>query len=85
METFPPENPKSKVIKLTKIMYSQLLYQQFHAPKVFGLPPSSPTDAKAWDIGVKLSCGFEMLMHNEEDSKLNIEVKSYTKFCNSSY
>eukprot|EP01087_Luapelamoeba_hula_P020086 TRINITY_DN6780_c0_g1_i1.p1 TRINITY_DN6780_c0_g1~~TRINITY_DN6780_c0_g1_i1.p1 ORF type:complete len:676 (+),score=100.15 TRINITY_DN6780_c0_g1_i1:72-2099(+) len=47
-------------VVLTRCLYAQLVYQQFHAPKAFSLPPPSHPDFKAAEIGMKITCGMEI-------------------------
>lgn len=50
-------------VKLSRCMYAQLKQQQFQPPSVFGrLPSPKSPEYNAHMLGVKLACGFEILM-----------------------
>ena len=49
-------------VPFNRALYAQLAQQQFQPPRGYPLPtPTNPT-FKAADLGMKLTCGFEMLM-----------------------
>ncbi|KAJ3091769.1 hypothetical protein HK102_013475 [Quaeritorhiza haematococci] len=52
-------------LPFTKTLYSQIVSQQFYAPKLFRMPPPSAPEFKAHELGMKLACGFEMLMNDQ--------------------
>ena len=71
MATFPPSTAVLTSVRVTKALYAQLVSQRFHAPKPFlhdaewsKLTQLSPTsDEYKWaDLGMKIACGFEILM-----------------------
>lgn len=63
MEHFPPQTRVAAPVKFTRCLYAQLVSQRFLPGKIFGaLPPATSGEAPAWDTGVKLACGFEMLL-----------------------
>ena len=48
-------------IKLSRCLYAMVAQQRFAAPKGFPMPlPTSP-DFAAAELGMKLTCGFEMV------------------------
>eukprot|EP00051_Salpingoeca_urceolata_P016049 m.211723 g.211723 ORF g.211723 m.211723 type:complete len:689 (+) comp18576_c0_seq7:129-2195(+) len=63
MKHFPPSTRVEGQVLLTRCLYAQLSQQRFQPGPSFGRrpPPSSP-DCKAFDLGAKLACGFEMLV-----------------------
>ncbi|MBE3047359.1 hypothetical protein IMZ48_33555, partial [Candidatus Bathyarchaeota archaeon] len=78
--TFPPEDFVTVSIRFTKVLYAQLYSQRFEPPprwesameKAIGKSPAA-TDAEfktqsRAEIGMKLSCGFEMMMREAEKS-----------------
>ncbi|KAI9209446.1 SGT1 protein-domain-containing protein [Polychytrium aggregatum] len=77
METFPPATNVRMTIKFSRLLYAQLLSQQFYPPKPFQLPASSDPSFKAADLGMKLACGLEMIcadrtMWTPEDDKATV-------------
>lgn len=67
---FKPEDFVTVSVRFTRVGYAQLKSQDFPAPKywVGKLPPSA--DRKAYDraeLGMKLSCGFEMLLSDPQN------------------
>lgn len=67
---FKPEDFVTVSVRFTRVGYAQLKSQDFPAPKVWTgkLPPR--TDRKAYDraeLGMKLSCGFEMLLSDPQN------------------
>ena len=50
------------IITFNQALYAQLAQQQFEPPRGYPLPPQNNPAFKAADLGMKLTCGFEMLM-----------------------
>jgi len=76
MKQFNPTNARVLVMtQFTKCLYAQLHNQKLVVPPaIFGsLPPSNHPNFKAYDMGIKLSCGFEILYNQ---LSLNQENKS---------
>ena len=76
---FPPSDMTTSSVKFTKVGYAQLKSQQFQAPDSWAesMKASNTSQAPAnGDIGLKLSCGFEMLMTEiaNEDKKMVREI-----------
>ncbi|CAJ0843881.1 15353_t:CDS:10, partial [Entrophospora sp. SA101] len=65
MENFPPRSSMTVIVKFTKTLYAQLINQRFHPPKIFIQPPINSEKYKAFDLGMKLACGFEILFRNK--------------------
>ena len=50
------------IVSFNRALYAQLAQQQFQAPKGYPMPaPNHPT-FKAAETGMKLTCGFEMVI-----------------------
>ena len=50
------------IVTFNRAMYAQLVQQHFEPPRAYPLPaPGSPA-FKAADLGMKLTCGFEMVV-----------------------
>lgn len=77
---FPPEDLVTVSVRFTRVGYAQLKSQDFPAPKSW-IPRLPAKDGqKAYDraeIGMKLSCGFEMLLTDPQNQdKANVrEIK----------
>lgn len=82
--TFPPEDFVTVSIRFTKVLYAQLYSQRFEPPprwesamgKAMG-KSAAATDAELKarsraEIGMKLSCGFEMMMKDAEKSNSRV-------------
>ena len=63
MEAFPPASRVFGLVTFSRCLYAQLQGQRTAPPKPFGpLPAEGSEDHKAQDLGVKLACGFEILL-----------------------
>uniref|UniRef100_A0A8C7E5E7 Ecdysoneless cell cycle regulator n=1 Tax=Naja naja TaxID=35670 RepID=A0A8C7E5E7_NAJNA len=62
-KTFPPETRLMASVPFTKCLYAQLVQQTFVPDKRSGysLPPRSHPQYKAYELGMKLAHGFEIL------------------------
>ncbi|SPO01326.1 related to sgt1 protein [Cephalotrichum gorgonifer] len=82
--TFPPEDFVTLSVRFTKVLYAQLYSQRFDPPpkweaameRIIGKTPAA-TDAEfktrtRAEVGMKLSCGFEMMMRGAEKSNNRI-------------
>ncbi|KAF8444332.1 SGT1 protein-domain-containing protein [Terfezia claveryi] len=72
MKVFHPKDSVRVSIKFTKVLYAQLRSQEFDPPagSGFEIPPTveGVTPSKEFseaDVGMKVACGFEMLMASE--------------------
>ncbi|KAM9188224.1 protein ecdysoneless homolog [Mergus octosetaceus] len=76
-QTFPPEQRVMTTVTFTKCLYAQLVQQKFVPDRRSGytLPLSSHPQYKAYDLGMKLAHGFEILCSKSSkaspDSKRN--------------
>lgn len=63
MKYFPPENRVKKTVTLTRCMYGQLVGQKYTPDRKIGwdIPPANAPNFKAYDLGMKIACGFEIL------------------------
>jgi hypothetical protein len=69
MTTFDPKDSVTIPVRFTKVLYAQLRSQEFEPPADVGfvMPPEKIKGKKnmdfvAADIGMKVACGFEILM-----------------------
>ncbi|CVK86664.1 related to sgt1 protein [Fusarium mangiferae] len=80
--TFPPEDLITVSVRFSKVLFAQLRSQRFDAPPSWSEvlrkgqkeAPSGEADTvmARLDIGMKLTCGFEMLAANAEKSKSRV-------------
>jgi hypothetical protein len=70
--TFPPEDFINTSVRFTKVGFAQLKSQEFTAPEtwlsIFPTPDVSSKDKARLETGMKLSCGFEMLLQDPSNS-----------------
>ncbi|KFQ87166.1 Protein SGT1, partial [Phoenicopterus ruber ruber] len=77
-QTFPPDERVMTVVTFTKCLYAQLVQQKFVPDRRSGytLPPPSHPQYKAYELGMKLAHGFEILCSKcskkSPDSKKNV-------------
>lgn len=77
---FPPTDLVTLPVKFTKVSYAQLRGQRFSAPPVWarvGPAKSAGKSLAKADMGMKLTCGFEMLLGDpqNQDRKDVREIK----------
>ncbi|NXS55190.1 ECD protein, partial [Brachypteracias leptosomus] len=77
-QTFPPDERVMTVVTFTKCLYAQLMQQKFVPDRRSGytLPLPSHPQYKAYELGMKLAHGFEILCSKcskeSADSKRNV-------------
>jgi len=67
---FKPEDFVTVSVRFTRVGYAQLKSQDFPAPKAWMGTLPSKNDPKTYDraeLGMKLSCGFEMLLSDPQN------------------
>ncbi|KAL9043326.1 MAG: hypothetical protein Q9214_003481, partial [Letrouitia sp. 1 TL-2023] len=72
---FPPEDMVVVSVTFTKVGYAQLKSQEFTAPKLWKAQPEVASRRKRQsqvDLGMKVTCGFEMLLSDPQ----NVDKKS---------
>nr|CAD7195333.1 unnamed protein product [Timema douglasi] len=74
MRYFPPENRVKVSVMLTKCLYAMVTHQQFQPDRRTGwnLPLVHSPDYKSHLLGVKLACGFEILVAQARNSGTDI-------------
>ena len=50
------------IVTFNRALYAQLAQQQFQPPRGYPLPPLNSPAFRAAELGMKLTCGFEMVM-----------------------
>uniref|UniRef100_T1J1V2 Uncharacterized protein n=1 Tax=Strigamia maritima TaxID=126957 RepID=T1J1V2_STRMM len=70
MKYFPPETRVLQRVRFTKCLYAQLLSDRFEVDSRVGwkMPPARSPSFKSYDLGMKIACGFEMLVHAAKQS-----------------
>ncbi|BDA41334.1 probable protein ecdysoneless homolog [Coccomyxa sp. Obi] len=66
MQHFPAQDMVNVVASFSRCLYAQLEQQQFEPPKGYPLPPPDSPPYRAAHLGMKLTCGFEMLYSKRE-------------------
>ena len=56
------------VVTFNRALYAQLAQQQFQPPRGYPLPPLNSPAFRAAELGMKLTCGFEMVMAKSTSS-----------------
>lgn len=91
MKFFPPENRVYTPVQFSKCLYAMLLHQQYLPDRRTGwqLPHKTHEDYKEAVLGMRLACGFEILVANaqksgqlefdETDKHWSVFVKSLTE------
>ncbi|KAI1292225.1 Protein ecdysoneless -like protein [Halotydeus destructor] len=71
MKYFPPEHRVMKTVTMTRCMYGQLMGQKYSPDKKVGweMPPTKSSNFKAYDLGMKIACGFEILAASAKPSQ----------------
>ncbi len=54
----------SVLVKMNRCQYAQLAQQQFEAPRGYPMPLPSSSTYRSADLGMRLTCGFEMMYAN---------------------
>ncbi|KAJ3326264.1 hypothetical protein HDV06_000140 [Boothiomyces sp. JEL0866] len=70
MKVFHPSTNVSITARFTKVLYAKLYSSQFVPPKSFQMPAISDRNYDAFNLGMKLACGFEILYHSKKAEKL---------------
>ncbi|KAF3906629.1 hypothetical protein ABW20_dc0109232 [Dactylellina cionopaga] len=79
MPTFPPRDPVDMSVRFTKITFAQLKQQVFRPPKPFILPGKESPQFPASELGMKLTCGLELLVSGNKqktEGRLASETKA---------
>lgn len=76
MKYFPPENRVYTQILISKCLYAMLVHNNFTPSKLTGwnLPKQSDKKYKSHILGIKISCGFEILA-SKNDENLEMDKK----------
>ncbi|GJC91779.1 regulatory factor sgt1 [Colletotrichum higginsianum] len=63
---FPPKDLVTLSVKFTRVLFAQLISQRFDPPVPWAglIQQAKGTELKRLEIGMKLTCGFEIMMNN---------------------
>ncbi|TQN69121.1 Protein ecdysoneless-like protein [Colletotrichum shisoi] len=63
---FPPRDLVTLSVKFTRVLFAQLISQRFDPPIPWAglIQQAKGTELKRLEIGMKLTCGFEIMMNN---------------------
>ncbi|OVA01853.1 SGT1 [Macleaya cordata] len=68
-------------VRMSRAMYAQLVQQTFQAPKCYPMPPR--TDSSVYteaELGMKITCGFEMMYQQRRHEGLEVKGSSWEAF-----
>ncbi|KAK9239943.1 SGT1 protein-domain-containing protein [Lipomyces kononenkoae] len=77
MANFPPEDSVTCVVKLTRLLYTQIKSQRIIPPLKFRIPKANEEGYDEAELGMKIACGFELLCAGYGKSKLR-KQKDYS-------
>lgn len=60
-------------VRMSRAMYAQLVQQAFQAPRCYPMPPLSSPNYKEAELGMKISCGFEMMYQQRSHYQSEME------------
>lgn len=83
MRFFPPEHRVYSSVLFTKCLYAMLVHQNYVPDRRTGwqIPPKTHPDHLEHSMGMKLACGFEILVSEAQKSKKFDEMdKTWTKY-----
>ncbi|KAG1659524.1 Protein ecdysoneless [Nymphon striatum] len=85
MKYFPPEACAMTEVTFTRCLYAQLMQQKYKPDCRTGwkIPPPNHPDFKSHDLGMKLACGFEILVCNASADTNENYVPSFQDLENS--
>lgn len=80
MERFLPNGNEVQmvdvVVQMSRAMYAQLMQQVFQAPRCYPMPHLSDPHYGEAELGMKLTCGFEMMYWERVGYELQSEVQT---------
>ena len=62
MVTFPPKDFHPTAVRMSRRLYAQVTGERFEPPKCYRLPPKTSEEFDAFELGMKIACGLEMLV-----------------------
>ncbi|XP_044762482.1 protein ecdysoneless [Coccinella septempunctata] len=85
MKYFPPENRVYANVTFPKCLYAMINHSKFHPDKRTGwnLPNSNSSEFKSHSLGVKIACGFEILVSQAKPTQDLETDKSWHKYLSS--
>lgn len=85
MKHFPPENRVYTRITFTKCLYAMLMHNQYLPDRRIGwnLPKTNDSTYKAHLLGIKLACGFEIILAQAKPAENYENSKCWHKYLKS--
>ncbi|KAK9313016.1 SGT1 protein-domain-containing protein [Lipomyces starkeyi] len=77
MRNFPPEDSVTCVVKITKLLYTQMKSQRIIPPAKFKVPKANEEGYDEAELGMKIACGFELLCAGSGKSRVR-KQKDYS-------
>ena len=65
MVKFAPEKFTPALVRMSRCLFSQVSREYFEAPKCYPMPTKSSGEFKAYEIGMKIACGMEMMLADD--------------------
>lgn len=65
MVNFKPEKFTPALVRMSRCLFSQVSREHFEAPKCYPMPTKSSDEFKAYEIGMKIACGMEMMLADD--------------------
>ena len=65
MVNFAPEKFTPALVRMSRCLFSQVSREHFEAPKCYPMPTKSSDEFKAYEIGMKIACGMEMMLADD--------------------
>ena len=62
MTHFEPVDFHPTLVRMSRWLFSEISRERFEAPERYPMPPKSADDFIARELGMKIACGFEMLL-----------------------
>ena len=62
MAHFEPVDFHPTLVRMSRWLFSEISRERFEAPERYPMPPKSADDFIARELGMKIACGFEMLL-----------------------
>ena len=65
MVNFAPEKFTPALVRMSRCLFSQVSREHFEAPKCYPMPTKSSGEFKAYELGMKIACGMEMMLADD--------------------
>jgi predicted outer membrane lipoprotein len=79
MKNFPPSTAVFTTVTLTRTLFAQLFNIPFSAPAIFTMPPAEDPSFICHELGMKLACGFEILLATKLETMDQVLYQAFKK------